>query len=363
MTRGETRIRKRIAAPAGVALALLAALLVSAVEPSVHGGGATFPFPLYAKWAYLYHQKTGVTLNYQSIGSGGGLRQIASGTVEFGGSEAPLEREELERNGLIQFPMVVGGVVIAVNLPGVAPGGMRLDGPTLAGIYLGRLKAWNDPAIKALNPGLALPGLPISVVHRADGSGTSWLFTHYLAAVSPAWAGAVGAGIAVAWPVGAGGKGNEGVASFVRQIPGSVGYLEATYARQTRLATVLLKNASGKYVEPATAAFLAAAEQSALGDPAQRPPVLLNLPGEGTWPIVGASYVLLRKEQPDRAQAANMLKFFDWCLHEGAAAALELGYVPLPASAVERVERSWEAVRAGGKPVWPAEPREGGKRP
>lgn len=336
-----------------LSMAMVLGTLVLGGEPSVHGGGATFPFPLYAKWAYLYRQKTGVTLNYQSIGSGGGLQQITSGTVEFGGSEAPMSAAELEKQHLFQFPMVVGGVVVAVNLPGVSSGTLRLDGQLLAEIYQGRVRAWNSPALQALNPGLALPDLPVSVIHRADGSGTSWLFTHYLCAVSPSWAKEVGAGIAVRWPVGAGGKGNEGVASFVKQIPGSIGYLESTYAEQARLPTVLLKNAEGRFVAPSGAAFLSAAEQSALGDPSIPPPSLLNLPGEKTWPIVGASYILLRKDQPDPAKASSLLAFFDWCLREGWATAVELGYVPLPPSAVERVERSWSEIRSAGKPVWP----------
>ena len=344
-------------------LAVVCGLPAQGGDSAVHGGGATFPFPLYAKWAHLYRQKTGLTLNYQSIGSGGGLRQITSGTVEFVGSEAPLSAAELEGQKLFQFPMVVGGVVVAVNLSGLSSGGMKLDGPVLADIYLGRILKWNDPRIRALNPGQALPDLAISVVHRADGSGTSWLFTHYLSAVSPGWAKEVGAGLAVSWPVGAGGKGNEGVASFIKQIPGSIGYLEATYAEQTRLSTVLLKNASGRFVGPSGGAFLAAAVQSSLGEPSVPPPVLLNLPGERTWPIVGSSYIILKREQPDRAKAASLLAFFDWCLREGGSTAVELGYVPLPPSAVERVEGSWSGILSGGKAVWPPAPQGGGGKP
>jgi len=321
--------------------------------PSVHGGGATFPFPLYAKWAYLYKAKTGMTLNYLSIGSGGGLEQLRARTVDFGASEYPLPEDRLRVQGLLQFPMVVGAVVVGFNLPDLPSGELRLTADLLARIYLGEVTYWNDRAIRDLNPGLRLPGLPITVVHRADGSGTTWLFTQYLTRAFPAWGKAVGAGPSVRWPVGAGAKGNEGVASYIKTIPGALGYLESTYAAQSGLATACLRNRDGRFVAPSPSAYKAAEKQADWSGPVGDGTFLLDLPGPTTWPIVGASYILIYNEQSDAAKAKSLLGFLDWCLGEGDGVAEELGYVPLPDGAAQRNRAAWAAkVKSGGKAVW-----------
>ena len=321
--------------------------------PSVHGGGATFPFPLYAKWAYLYKAKTGMTLNYLSIGSGGGLEQLRARTVDFGASEYPLPDAQLQAQGLLQFPMVVGAVVVGFNLPELPSGELKLTADILARIYLGEITFWNDRAIRDLNPGLKLPGLPITVVHRADGSGTTWLFTQYLTRSFPAWGKAVGAGPSVRWPVGAGGKGNEGVASYIKTIPGALGYLESTYAAQGGLATACLRNRDGRFVAPSPTAYKAAEKQANWSGPVGDGTFLLDLPGPATWPIVGASYILIYEEQPDAAEAKSLLGFLDWCLNEGDGVAEELGYVPLPDGVAQRNRAAWTAkVKSKGKAVW-----------
>lgn len=337
-----------------LALTLMAvSLAASAVKPSLHGGGATFPFPIYAKWAYLYKAKTGAEINYISIGSGGGIEQMRSHTVDFGATEAPLPQADLDAMGVMQFPMVLGAVVLVANLEGLKPGELKLTGDVVAQIYLGKVTYWNDPAIRLLNPAMKLPDLPITVVERADGSGSTWLFTTYLTRVSSAWAKAAGAGKSVHWPVGGGAKGNEGVASFIKTLPGAFGYVQAAYATQNSLPTVALKNGSGKFVVPTQAAYKAAADQVDWSGPAGDSAFLLDLPGDGTWPITGASYVLVYKDQPDRAKADNLLRFFHWCLAEGAPVAAELGYVPLPAEAVRRVEQDWATgVKSGGTSLW-----------
>lgn len=323
--------------------------------PPVHGGGATFPFPLYAKWAYLYKARTGLALNYLSIGSGGGLEQIQARTVDFGASEFPLPAARLEALGLLQFPMTVGAVVMGVNLPGLQGARLQLTGEMIGRIYLGEVTLWNDKALRDLNPGLKLPGLPITVVHRADGSGTTWLFTQYLTRSCPAWGKAVGTGPSVSWPVGAGGKGNEGVAAYIKTIPGALGYLEATYAAQSVIATASLRNRDGRFVVPALPAYRAAEEQADWSSPAGDGTFLLDLPGPGTWPMVGASYILIYKNQPDAAKAKSLLAFLDWCLRDGASVAEGLGYVPLPESAARLVRNAWATqVKSGGKPVWTA---------
>lgn len=342
------------------AVILLAALascgrVLAGPPPPVHGGGATFPFPLYAKWAYLYKARTGLALNYLSIGSGGGLEQLQARTVDFGASEYPLPERQLEARGLLQFPMTVGAVVMGVNLPGLTTGTLKLTGEVIGRIYLGEVTLWNDKALRDLNPGLKLPDLPITVVHRADGSGTTWLFTQYLARSCPAWGKAVGAGPSVAWPAGAGGKGNEGVAAYVKTIPGALGYLEATYAAQSAIATTSLRNRDGRFVAPALSAYRAAERQADWSSPAGDGTFLLDLPGPGTWPMVGASYILIYRDQPDAAKAKSLLGFLDWCLRDGASVAEELGYVPLPESAARRVRSAWATqVTSGGKPVWQA---------
>jgi phosphate transport system substrate-binding protein len=323
----------------------------------ISGAGATFPAPLYAKWAETQKAETGLALNYQAIGSGGGIKQIKAKTVAFGATDKPLKPEELDADGLAQFPTVIGGVVPVVNLPGVAPGQLRLTGPLLADIYLGGVKKWNDAAIAAANPGVALPNLPITVVHRSDGSGTSFLFTSYLTAVAPRW-GKVGASDAVAWPTGQGGKGNDGVAAYVKQTPGAIGYVEYAYARQNGMAHALLQNGSGAFVAPTAASFAAAA---AGADWSKAPGfylLLLNQPGAEAWPITGATFILMHKSQADPATGKGVLSFFDWAYAKGDAAATELAYVPLPADLKARVRASWSAiVGPDGKPVYtPAAP-------
>jgi phosphate transport system substrate-binding protein len=328
---------------------------VLAADPvTINGAGASFPFPVYSQWAYKYEQTTGMKLNYQSIGSGGGITQIKAKTVDFGASDAPLKAEELKQAGLVQFPMVIGGVVPVVNLPGIASGKIQLPPALLADIFLGKVKRWDDPALKAENPGVNLPAKEIVVVHRSDGSGTTWIFTNYLDKVSPEWHGKVGTEKAVSWPAGVGGKGNEGVAAFVQQAEGTIGYVEYAYAVQNKLATVQLRNRTGKYVPPSIAAFQAAAAGADWKGTPGFSLVLTDQPGAGSWPITGASFILVQKEQGDGARAKEMFAFFDWCLRNGAAQAEKLDYVPLPAGVIDLVEATWKGeVRAAGKPVWP----------
>lgn len=306
----------------------------------VTGAGASFPAPLYAKWAADYQKATGVRVNYQSIGSGAGLRQLEAKTVDFGASDMPLSDEELQRKGLVQFPTVIGGVVPVVNIEGVQPGQLRLTGPVLADIYLGRIKRWNDPALTALNPGLVLPDAAIAPIRRADGSGTTFLFTHYLSQVSPAWKAAVGAGTAVSWPTSAGGKGNEGVAAFVGRLPNSIGYVESVFVRQNRMTYALVQNAAGRFVAPDDASFSAAAAGADWSRSFHQ--VLTNQPGTGAWPLTGATFILMHRtqERPERAVAA--LRFFEWAFAQGDATAAGLGYVPLPAPVRTRIRQLWD---------------------
>ncbi|MCU0690758.1 MAG: phosphate ABC transporter substrate-binding protein PstS [Polyangiaceae bacterium] len=317
------------------------------------GAGATFPYPLYARWGHDYNAASQVKLNYQSIGSGGGIQQIRAKTVDFGASDAPLKASELDEAGLVQFPAIMGGVVPVVHLEGIAPGSLVFDGPTLASLFLGEIKKWNDERVKVLNPGLQLPDKDVTIIHRADGSGTTWIFTSYLSKVSPTWAEKVGNDKSVAWPVGAGGKGNEGVAVYVQRVDGSLGYVEYAYAVQNKLNTVKLKNAANSVVAPSTESFQAAA---ASADWEKEPGfyvVLTNQSGEQAWPIVGASFILMHKEQKDAAKAKALLAFFDYAFREGDKAAKELDYVPMPAAVIERVRKMWaEKIRAGGNPVW-----------
>ncbi len=320
----------------------------------IAGAGATFPYPIYAKWAEAYHNKTGVKLNYQSIGSGGGIKQIKAKTVDFGASDAPLKPEELDAAGLLQFPMIIGGVVPVVNLPGIKAGEIKLSPGLLADIYLGKISKWNDAAIKKLNPGVNLPSKRISVVHRSDGSGTTWIFTNYLSKVSKAWADKVGNDKAVAWPTGVGGKGNEGVASYVTRIKGSIGYVEYAYALQNHMTHVKLQNRDGNYVDPTSEAFQAAAANA---DWAHAPGyylVLTDQPGKDSWPISGASFILLYKDQAKPAVAQAVLKFFDWSYHNGAKMAEQLDYVPIPENVVSLVEKTWHEDIKGGndQSVW-----------
>jgi phosphate transport system substrate-binding protein len=338
-----------------LALAMATTLATAAQEvKALTGAGATFPYPIYSKWAYEYQKITGVGLNYQSIGSGGGIQQISNKTVDFGASDAILSGDELNAKGLIQFPMVVGGVVLAVNLPGLQTNSVKLDPETLAKIFLGEIKKWNDASITKLNPGVALPSKDITVVHRADGSGTSFIFTSYLAKINTKWKNRVGSGTAVEWPVGLGGKGNEGVASYVKQVEGSIGYVEYAYAIQNKMATVVLKNRDGQFVQPGAEAFSAAAVNADWAKADHFGVVLTDMPGRDTWPIVGASFILLYKDQPEAAKAKAMLKFFDWCYRSGADQATKLDYIPIPEKVYSLVEKMWsEKVKSGNKPVWP----------
>ena len=350
-----------------IVIALTACLALSACNrpedakaPSqgvqIAGAGATFPAPLYAKWAEAQKAETGLALNYQAIGSGGGIKQIKAKTVAFGASDKPLKPEELDEAGLIQFPTVIGGVVPVVNIPGIAGGQIKLTGPQLADIYLGNTKKWNDPALVAANPGVALPDLPITVIHRSDGSGTSFLFTSYLTAVAPKWA-VVGANDAVKWPTGQGGKGNDGVAGFVTQTPGSIGYVEYAFAKMNNMAHVRLQNPSGNFVEPTAGSFAAAA---ASADWSKAPGfylLLLNAPGTDAWPITGATFALMHKSQPDAATGKAVLAFFDGAFRKGDEAANALAYVPLPADLKAQIRSSWSAiVGPDGKPVFTPAP-------
>ncbi len=327
-------------------------LAFSAQAAEVTGAGATFPAPIYAKWADAYQKATGNKINYQSIGSGGGIKQITAKTVDFGASDMPLKPEELEKNGMLQFPTVIGGVVPVVNVPGIKPGQLKFTGALLADIFLGKVAKWNDKAIADLNPGASLPDLPIAVVRRADGSGTTFIWTNYLSKVSPEWKQKVGEGTAVQWPTGMGGKGNEGVAAFVQRINGSIGYVEYAYVKQNKMVYGQVKNAAGTFVSPDDKAFKAAAA-SANWSKSAFYEILTEQPGKEAWPISGATFILMHKAQDKPAQAAEALKFFDWAYKNGAAMADELDYVPLPESLVKLIHASWGNLKdAAGKPVY-----------
>ena len=320
----------------------MCSILSVASAQEVTGAGASFPAPVYAKWADAYNKATGVRINYQSVGSGAGLRQIRGKTVDFGASDAPLSDADLAKDGLIQFPTVVGGVVPVVNIRGVAPGQMRLTGPVLADIYLGKITKWNDPAIAALNSGVTLPDASIAVVRRADGSGTSFLFTNYLSKVSPEWKSKVGEGTAVNWPTGAGGKGNEGVSAFVQRLPNSIGYVEYAYAKQNKMSHVQMRNQSGSYVMPSDASFKAAAAGADWSKSFNQ--VLTDQPGKDSWPITGATFIMMHVKQDKPQQAAAALKFFDWAYINGDKMADELDYVPMPDSVEGIVRAQWKKV-------------------
>lgn len=332
--------------------ATLSAATGLAAAQNVTGAGASFPAPVYAKWADAYHKATGVQINYQSVGSGAGIKQIKAKTVDFGASDAPLKDDELAKDGLLQFPTVIGGVVPVVNIQGIAPGQIRLTGQLLGDIYLGKLTKWNDPALAALNPGVKLPDAAIAVVRRADGSGTSFIFTNYLAKTNAEWKDKVGEGTAVNWPTGAGGKGNEGVSSYVQRLPNSIGYVEYAYAKQNKMSHVLLKNAAGNFVAPDDAAFQAAAAGADWAKSFYQ--VLTEQPGKESWPITGATFILMHKAQDKPANAASALKFFDWAYTSGDKMAAELEYVPLPESVKALVRKQWAQIAdAAGKPVVP----------
>ncbi|KIF82213.1 phosphate ABC transporter substrate-binding protein PstS [Noviherbaspirillum autotrophicum] len=331
-----------------------AAVFSSAVAADITGAGATFPYPIYAKWAEEYKKASGNGLNYQSIGSGGGIKQIKAKTVDFGASDMPLKEEELHEAGLMQFPAIMGGVVPVVNLEGVAPGQLKLTGQVLADIYLGKVAKWNAAEIASLNPGVKLPADDITVVHRADGSGTSFLFTDFLSKVNPEFKTKVGAGTAVKWPVGVGGKGNEGVAANVQRIKNAIGYVEYAYAKKNKMAYTQLKNRDGQFVQPDDDTFKAAA---AGADWAKTPGfamVLTDQAGKHSWPITGASFILMHKVQADSAKGKEVLKFFDWAYKNGDKMAAELDYVSMPAPVVKLVQDAWKSQLkdASGKAVW-----------
>lgn len=309
---------------------------------TINGAGATFPYPVYAQWAHKYQKLKGVKLNYQSIGSGGGIAQIKAKTVDFGASDAPLKAAELEKHGLIQFPMIMGGVVPVVHIKGVGAGKMKLSPNVLAGIFLGKIKKWNDPAIKGLNPGLSLPGKNITVVHRADGSGTTWIYTNYLDKISKEWHDKVGTGKAVSWPAGVGGKGNEGVSAYVQKVDGGIGYVEYAYALQNKLAYVLLQNKAGNFVAPTIKSFQSAAAHADWTHAPGFYMVLTNQPGKNSWPITGASFILIYKVQAKAETARAVLSFFDWAYKHGAKIAMKLDYVPMPKKVVQLVETTWK---------------------
>lgn len=331
----------------GVALMSFATL--SAAQ-DVTGAGASFPAPLYFKWAADYNKATSVKINYQSVGSGAGIKQIDSKTVDFGASDMPLKDDELAKKGLMQFPTVIGGVVPVVNIKGIAPGQLKLSGQVLGDIYLGKITKWTDPAIKALNPTLALPDAAIAPVRRADGSGTSFIFTNYLSKVNAEWKTKVGEGTAVNWPVGAGGKGNEGVAAFVGRLPNSIGYLEYAYVKQNKMTFAQMKNSAGNFVSPDDASFKAAAAGAEWSKSFYQ--ILTEQPGKDSWPITGATFILLHKAQDKPAQAAASLKFFDWAYKNGDKTAADLDYVPMPASVKTIVEKAWGDIKdTSGKAV------------
>lgn len=312
-------------------------------EPlTLNGAGATFPYPVYSKWAYEYHKSSGTRINYQSIGSGGGIAQIMAKTIDFGASDAPLTPQALQAEGLVQFPLVIGGVVPVVHLEGVAPGALRLDGHTLGRIFLGDIRKWNDPAIVALNPEAPLPDAEVAVVHRADGSGTTWIFTHYLSRVSPEWQEKVGAGRAVDWPCGMGGKGNEGVAAYVQRVRGAIGYVEFAYALQNHMSHVRMRNREGKFVDPTIDTFREAALHADWPHSEGFHMMLTDQPGDNTWPITGASYILMHKEQENLRVAKEALRFFSWCYENGNDEAEALHYVPMPKEVVTLVKTLWK---------------------
>jgi phosphate transport system substrate-binding protein len=331
-----------------------ATLLVSVAALSsaqdITGAGASFPAPLYSKWADAYNKATGARLNYQSVGSGAGLNQIRAKTVDFGASDMPLTDEQLAKDGLVQFPTVIGGVVPVVNIAGIAPGQIKLTGQALGDIYLGKITKWNDPALTALNPGVPLPDAAISVVRRADGSGTSFIFTNYLSKVNADWKAKVGEGTAVNWPTGAGGKGNEGVSSYVQRLPNSIGYVEYAYAKQNKMAYLLLKNKDGHFAAPDDVNFKSAAAGADWSKTFYQ--VLTDQPGKDTWPISGATFIMMQKVQDKPVNATNTLKFFEWAYDNGDKMAEELEYVPLPAAVKALARKQWGEIKdSAGKPV------------
>ncbi len=337
------------------AAALVAAFTVTSADAAdISGAGATFPYPIYAKWADAYKKETGNGLNYQSIGSGGGIKQIQAKTVDFGASDMPLKPDELEKNGLMQFPAIVGGNVIVYNIKGVDSGKLKLTGPVIADIFLGKITKWNDPVLTKLNPGVNLPAESIAVVHRSDGSGTTFIFVNYLSKVSDEWKSKVGEGTSVNWPVGVGGKGNEGVASYVQKINGSIAYVEYAYAKQNKLSVAALQNKAGEFVLPDDSSFKAAAANAHWEKAPGFYEILTDQPGKTSWPMTGASFILMQKAQDKADNAKQVLSFFEWAFKNGGKAAEELDYVPLPDSLVKLIQAEWKAnlKDTGGKPIY-----------
>lgn len=318
-----------------------AALAGSALATDITGAGATFPYPVLSQWSTDYSTLTGVKVNYQSIGSGGGIAQIKAATVDFGASDKPLAPEELAQSGLAQFPIVIGGVVPVVNIEGVEPGKLRLSGPILADIFLGKIQKWGDPAIAAINPGLKLGDAAISVVHRSDGSGTTFNFANYLSKVSDEWKSKVGEGTSIQWPAGVGGKGNEGVAAYVKQIKNSIGYVELAYALQNKMSYAAMKNGAGNFVEPSPESFQAAAASADWSTSKDFHLVITNAPGGASWPIAASSFVLMYKQPKDAQRSKTALDFFKWALEKGQAQAKALDYVALPEPLVKQIEAYW----------------------
>lgn len=342
---------RRTLLPAAAAVLLCAAVPVRAAD--VTGAGSTFVYPILAKWADAYKTKSGMSLNYQSIGSGGGIAQIKAKTVDFGGTDMPLKPDDLQAQDLAQFPPVIGGEVMAINLPGIKAGELTLDGPTIANIYLGNITKWNDPAIAKLNPGVNLPDTAIAVVHRSDGSGTTFIFTNYLSKVSPDWKAKVSEGTSVEWPVGLGGKGNEGVSALTSRTAGSIGYVEYAYALQNKLVYTKLVNHDGATLEPGSKVFQAAAANADWASVPGFGVILTDQPGKESWPITGATFILIHKHADKPDNIREVLTFFDWAFKNGAPLAESLDYIPMPANAVALFEKSWkDIVGPDGKPVW-----------
>ena len=343
-------ILRRTLLAAGLAFGLTS----TAFAGDIIGAGATFPYPIYAKWAEAYKAKTGIGMNYQSIGSGGGIKQIKAKTVDFGASDKPLKLEELDKEGLMQFPTVMGGVVPVVNLAGIQGGQIKLTGPILADIFLGKIKKWNESAIANLNKGVALPDQAVTVVHRSDGSGTTFIFTNYLSKVSADWKEKVGEEASVSWPSGVGGKGNEGVASYVKQIKGSIGYVEYAYALQNKMSYTMLQNKEGVFVSPNEESFKSAAAGAHWDTAPGFYEILTDEPGKNSWPITGATFILLHKTQANAENAKAVLKFFTWAYAEGDKLALDLDYIPMPDNVVKLVEKAWKAQikDTSGKALW-----------
>ncbi|MBK6982901.1 MAG: phosphate ABC transporter substrate-binding protein PstS [Betaproteobacteria bacterium] len=335
------------------AAAVCAFATVPALAADITGAGATFPYPIYAKWAAAYHVLTGAKMNYQSIGSGGGIKQITAKTVDFGASDMPLGAEDLAKHGLLQFPAIMGGVVPVFHLKGLKSGELKFTGALLADIYLGKVKKWNDAAIAAVNPGVKLPSSTITVVHRSDGSGTTFLWTNYLSKASADWKTTVGEGTSVKWPAGVGGKGNEGVASYVQKINGALGYVEYAYAKQNKLAAGQMRNLAGKFVSPDDKSFKAAAAGAQWSKTPGMGVILTEQPGDGSWPVTGASFILIHKVQEKPEAGREVLRFFDWAFANGQKMADELDYVPMPEAVVKVIQSEWKQVKdASGKPVY-----------